>query len=220
MPAKRLKPPKPPLRRKSPPLIAEGEIDVLRFMVRSALGRDAQKRKAFTEISFGDVRIDFVRHELFRNGIQLQANAREFQLLMCFLQHEGEVVSRDQLLTDVWGFEQTPNTRSVDNYILSCYGAEEQRVLEAIASRKSIPQLPSHPSSVHEFESRWGHTTYSCISHLLTLLLTAIAGVSMPILFKRSNGIYYVVTDGRNGRRRWKSAFRKAGQQLFSPVRL
>jgi DNA-binding response OmpR family regulator len=105
--------------RKSSPPIAEGEIDVLKFMVRSTLARDLQKRKTLTEVSFGDVRIDFVRHELFKNGKQLEANAREFQLLQYFLQHEGEVVSRDQLLADVWGFENIPNTRSVDNYILS-----------------------------------------------------------------------------------------------------
>lgn len=104
--------------RTSPP-IAEGEIDVLKFMVKSTLARDRQKQKTFTDVSFGDVRIDFVRHELFKSGKQLEANVREFQLLKYFLQHEGEVVSRDQLLADVWGFENTPNTRSVDNYILS-----------------------------------------------------------------------------------------------------
>lgn len=119
MPAKKRKSRKPPVPRKSPPPIAEGEIDVLKFMVRSTLTRDLQKRKTLTEVSFGDVRIDFVRHELFKNGIQLEANAREFQLLRYFLQHEGELVSRDQLLADVWGFENIPNTRSVDNYILS-----------------------------------------------------------------------------------------------------
>ena len=137
MPAKKLKSSKPPIRLKSPFPIAEGEIDVLRFMVRSTLGRDAQKRKTFTEVSFGDVRIDFVRHELFRNGKQLEANAREFQLLKYFLQHEGEVVSRDQLLTDVWGFEKTPNTRSVDNYILSL--------------RKKIEDDAAHPRHILTF---------------------------------------------------------------------
>jgi two-component system alkaline phosphatase synthesis response regulator PhoP len=137
MPAKKLKSSKPPIRRTLPPPIAEGEIDVLRFMVRSTLGRDAQKRKTFTEVSFGDVRIDFVRHELFRNGKQLEANAREFQLLKYFLQHEGEVVSRDQLLTDVWGFEKTPNTRSVDNYILSL--------------RKKIEDDAAHPRHILTF---------------------------------------------------------------------
>jgi len=137
MPIKKLKPSKPPIRRKSLPPIAEGEIDVLRFMVRSTLGRDAQKRKTFTEVSFSDVRIDFVRHELFKNGKQLEANAREFQLLKYFLQHEGEVVSRDQLLTDVWGFEKTPNTRSVDNYILSL--------------RKKIEDDAAHPRHILTF---------------------------------------------------------------------
>jgi DNA-binding response OmpR family regulator len=137
MPAKKLKPRKPPIRRKLPPPIAEGEIEVLRFMVQSTLGSDSRKRKTFTEVSFGDLCINFVRHELYKNGRQLEANAREFQLLKYFLQHEGEVVSRDQLLTDVWGFEKTPNTRSVDNYILSL--------------RKKIEDDAAHPRHILTF---------------------------------------------------------------------
>jgi DNA-binding response OmpR family regulator len=119
MPSKKRKSRPTSIPHRSSPPIADGEIDVLKIMVKSTLARDSQRRKTFTEASFGDVRIDFVRHELFKNGKQLEANAREFQLLKYFLQHEGEVVSRDQLLADVWGFENTPATRSVDNYILS-----------------------------------------------------------------------------------------------------
>jgi DNA-binding response OmpR family regulator len=58
-------------------------------------------------------------------------------LLKYFLQHEGEVVSRDQLLTDVWGFEKTPSTRSVDNYILSL--------------RKKIEDDAAHPRHILTF---------------------------------------------------------------------
>jgi DNA-binding response OmpR family regulator len=77
------------------------------------------------------VRVDFVKLELSKDGKRLNATAREFLLLKYLLLHEGEVVSREQLLHDVWGFEQAPETRSVDNYIL--------------ALRKKLEPDPSRP---------------------------------------------------------------------------
>jgi two-component system alkaline phosphatase synthesis response regulator PhoP len=106
-------------------------------LVRSTLARNAQNRATITTVSFGTVSIDFVRHELLKNGKLLETNAREFALLKYFLQHEGEVVSRDQLLTDVWGFDKSPHTRSVDNYILSL--------------RKKIEEDVSHPKHILTF---------------------------------------------------------------------
>lgn len=106
-----------PIKSASP--IAEGELDVLKVLVKSTLANSQKDDKKLTEVTFGEIQINFIRHELLKNGKRLHANVREFQLLKYFLLHEGEVVSRDQLLTDVWGFEQAPSTRSVDNYILS-----------------------------------------------------------------------------------------------------
>jgi DNA-binding response OmpR family regulator len=117
--------------------IADGEIDVLKFLVKSTLANKSDHGEALTEATFGHLRVDFVRHELFKNGKRLIANAREFELLKYFLSHEGEVVSRDQLLTDVWGFEETPNTRSVDNYILTL--------------RKKIEDDTAHPKHILTF---------------------------------------------------------------------
>ncbi len=111
--------------------LADGEIDILKVLVKSTLAGDTKTGGRLHEASFGDIRVDFVRYELFRKGGQIKANSREFQLLKYFLQHEGEVVSRDQLLSDVWGFEEVPDTRSVDNYILSL--------------RKKIEEDPAHP---------------------------------------------------------------------------
>ncbi len=128
---------KAPSSGKSIPSIAEGEIDVLKFLVKSTLANNRADGKQIAEASFGEIRVDFTRHELLRKGKQLEANAREFQLLKYFLQHEGEVVSRDQLLTDVWGFEEAPNTRSVDNYILGL--------------RKKIEENPAHPKHLLTF---------------------------------------------------------------------
>jgi two-component system, OmpR family, alkaline phosphatase synthesis response regulator PhoP len=117
MPAK-LKKSVPPVRKKPSYLIPEGEIDVLKVLVRSTLGRKKGNEAALTEISFGDVRVDFVKQELFRSGRRMTARTREFELLKYFLLHEGKVITRDQLLRDVWGFDHNPTTRSVDNYVL------------------------------------------------------------------------------------------------------
>ena len=99
--------------------LPQSEIDVLKVLVKSALADDHAGEGKTSEVVFGNVRVNFVRHELSRNGRRLNANAREFELLKYFLAHEGEVISRQRLLKDVWGFSETPETRSVDNYILS-----------------------------------------------------------------------------------------------------
>ena len=137
MRGKRTAKPKPEGFRKDRIPIAAGEIDVLKVFVRSALGNDGAGANAPTAASFGNIRVDFVRHELFKEGKRLRANAREFQLLKYFLAHEGEVVPRERLLKDVWGFDETPETRSVDNYILSL--------------RKKIEDDAAHPVHILTF---------------------------------------------------------------------
>jgi len=108
--------------------MSEAEIDILRVFVKSAL-RPRETRTA--DVSFDSVRISFSRQEWFKANEEMHANAREFRLLKYFLDHEGEVVSREQLLRDVWGFDRVPETRSVDNYILML--------------RKKIESNPSKP---------------------------------------------------------------------------
>ncbi len=66
---------------------------------------------------FGEVRLDFRRHEATRNGAALDLSPREFQLLAFFVQHRGEVVTRETLLDAVWGYNAIPFTRTVDMHI-------------------------------------------------------------------------------------------------------
>lgn len=117
--------------------IANGEIDVLKVLVKSTLAKDQPTEENDADLSFGTIRVNFVRHELFKNGKRLEANAREFQLLKYFLAREGKVVPRDHLLRDVWGFDEAPETRSVDNYILSL--------------RKKIEDDSAHPRHILTF---------------------------------------------------------------------
>ena len=66
---------------------------------------------------FGDVSIDFRRHQARKKGRRLDLSAREFLILRHFLHHRGRVVSRDQLLDAVWGYDSIPFTRTVDTHM-------------------------------------------------------------------------------------------------------
>jgi two-component system alkaline phosphatase synthesis response regulator PhoP len=66
---------------------------------------------------FGDVRVDFRRAEVERDGQALELSAREFQLLRYFIEHRGAALSRDELLNEVWGYHAMPSTRTVDVHV-------------------------------------------------------------------------------------------------------
>jgi two-component system, OmpR family, alkaline phosphatase synthesis response regulator PhoP len=66
---------------------------------------------------FGDVRIDFRRAEVVRNGAPLELSAREFQLLKYFIEHRGATLTREELLNEVWGYNAMPSTRTVDVHV-------------------------------------------------------------------------------------------------------
>jgi DNA-binding response OmpR family regulator len=85
--------------------------------VRAQVRRDDWHAGPADDFSFGDVTIR-LRHRLVtRKGRRLALSAREFELLRYLLAHRNEVVSREQLLRDVWGYHQLSVTRTVDNYI-------------------------------------------------------------------------------------------------------
>jgi two-component system, OmpR family, alkaline phosphatase synthesis response regulator PhoP len=66
---------------------------------------------------FGDVVVDFRRAEVSRGGAAIDLSAREFKLLRHFIEHRGATLSRDTLLSDVWGYEEMPLTRTVDVHV-------------------------------------------------------------------------------------------------------
>ncbi len=69
--------------------------------------------------SFGVVRADFQRSEVWRDNQEVELSALEFKLLHHFIEHRGEVLSRDHLLDEVWGYDATPYTRTVDVHVAS-----------------------------------------------------------------------------------------------------
>jgi two-component system, OmpR family, alkaline phosphatase synthesis response regulator PhoP len=66
---------------------------------------------------FGDVIVDFRRMDVTREGRPVELSAREFKLLRHFIAHRGATLSRDALLTDVWGYDEMPMTRTVDVHV-------------------------------------------------------------------------------------------------------
>ncbi len=70
------------------------------------------------KFTFGDVVVDFKRHEVYKNGVLQDMTHKEFQLLEYFLKHPGEVLTRDRLLEKIWGYDVYPTTRTVDNHVL------------------------------------------------------------------------------------------------------
>lgn len=97
---------------------------------------DASKPEKYI---FGNVSIDFKKFVALKEDKPIKLSATEFRILHYFIQHEGEVISRDKFLDDVWGYDSFPTTRTVDNFILSL--------------RKKIednPAEPKHLITVHK----------------------------------------------------------------------
>jgi DNA-binding response OmpR family regulator len=69
-------------------------------------------------VAVGMAVVDFRRHQLSRDGVSLEVSAKELELLRYLVQHRGEVVSRDTLLSEVWGHQREVATRTVDNFIV------------------------------------------------------------------------------------------------------
>jgi two-component system alkaline phosphatase synthesis response regulator PhoP len=66
---------------------------------------------------FGDIVVDFRRAEVTRGAQPIDLSAREFKLLRHFITHRGATLSREELLSDVWGYDETPLTRTVDVHV-------------------------------------------------------------------------------------------------------
>ncbi|MEO8519895.1 MAG: response regulator transcription factor, partial [Acidobacteriota bacterium] len=68
-------------------------------------------------LRYGPIAIDADRHVVSLDGEDVKLTAKEFLLLQYLMQHRGRLLSRDLLLTDVWGYQYTGGTRTVDVHI-------------------------------------------------------------------------------------------------------
>ncbi len=85
--------------------------------VRTAMRRSTRVPLKET-FAFGDVKVDFTKMELWREGIPVQLTSQEFKVLKFMIQNAERVLSREELLNHVWGYQNYPSTRTVDNHIL------------------------------------------------------------------------------------------------------
>ena len=85
--------------------------------VRAVLRRPGPRRK-FEELAFGDVRVHRRGRRVTRAGREVQLTRKEYDLLVYLAGHQGDVVTRERLLDEVWGYERFPTTRTVDTHVL------------------------------------------------------------------------------------------------------
>lgn len=87
--------------------------------VKALLRRPQEIRPEVEEYSFGDVFLDFKKQEAKKGTNPVELSVMEFKVMQYFIQREGEVIERIKLLDEVWGYENYPSTRTVDNFILN-----------------------------------------------------------------------------------------------------
>jgi len=99
--------------------------------IKAVLRRVSVMQQLPDIISFGDVTVDLKHQEVKRKNTVLALSVTEFNMLAYFISHADEVVTREMLLDQVWGYDSYPTTRTVDNFVL--------------AIRKQIEVDPSDP---------------------------------------------------------------------------
>jgi len=87
--------------------------------VKALLRRPQEILPEFEEFSFSNVNINFKKQEAKKGNDPINLSAMEFKVMKYFIQREGEVIERNKLLDEVWGYENYPSTRTVDNFILN-----------------------------------------------------------------------------------------------------
>ena len=94
-------------------------FDILELLARieALLRRARDPVSSSATHSFGDVTVDFRSAEVTRQGEPVELSALEYRLLRYLIAHRGELVTRDQLLDDVWGYDADVFTRTVDQHV-------------------------------------------------------------------------------------------------------
>jgi DNA-binding response OmpR family regulator len=106
--------------------------------IRALLRRTSSASDLPATLRFGEVDIDFRKHAARRLGKPVEMTRKEFALLRFLASREETVVTRDELLNKVWGFEAYPLTRTVDNHIASLR-----------AKLEADPSRPAYIQTVH-----------------------------------------------------------------------
>jgi DNA-binding response OmpR family regulator len=93
-------------------------IRELMARIKAVLRRVPPQPAAPQVFRFGDVEVNTRSNEVRRSGTPIELSTKEFALLTYFISHPGETLSRDRLLDAVWGYQNYPNTRTIDTHIV------------------------------------------------------------------------------------------------------
>jgi len=85
--------------------------------IRAILRRSRPETVELEECSFGDVSVNFKKQTASKGGKEIRLTAKEFGLLRLLTSHEGEVINRNTILNEVWGYDRYPTTRTVDTFV-------------------------------------------------------------------------------------------------------
>lgn len=94
-------------------------FSILELLARiKALLRRTNSSSIIQEVCrFGNVEINLNKYWARKSGRSLKLSPREYEILKCFITRQGEIVSREDLLKQVWGYDSFPNTRTIDAHI-------------------------------------------------------------------------------------------------------
>jgi DNA-binding response OmpR family regulator len=109
-------------------------IPELMARIRAVLRRTSDDIVIPDEYCFGNIKLDFKKYRAFRDNQEIKLSGKEFAIMEYFIRHEGEAVHRHDLLSEVWGYEALPTTRTIDNFILDL--------------RKKLEENPSKPKYI------------------------------------------------------------------------
>jgi DNA-binding response OmpR family regulator len=119
-------------------------IPELMARIRAVLRRTSADIVIPDEYCFGNIKLDFKKFKAFRGKMEIKLSSKEFAILEYFIRHEGEAVHRHDLLSEVWGYEAMPTTRTIDNFILDLRKKLEEN-----------PSKPRHIESVRDIGYRF-----------------------------------------------------------------
>ena len=102
-------------------------IEELLARIRAALRKQTVQKKEDSLLSCADLTVDVSRHRVTRGGKEIELTGREFSLLQFFMENKTIVLSRDQLLEKVWGYDYLGETNVVDVYVRYLRGKIDER---------------------------------------------------------------------------------------------
>jgi two-component system alkaline phosphatase synthesis response regulator PhoP len=103
--------------------------------VKAHLRRTTEKIVQLERYEFGNVTLDFAAFKTFKNKKPIDLTSTEYSLMKVLITHRNEVVPREKILNEVWGYDSYPSSRTVDNHILNL--------------RQKLEDNPQKPEFIH-----------------------------------------------------------------------